>query len=182
MLLVAPPLASSGPASSNDSQGSIWRATRWTDLDGKTWTAAELEGRVVLLDFWATWCAPCLAELPNLRQLAERHPSDDLILLGIALDTIDRTRLRSFLRRHDITWPQVHEPRGVEGEIARRFGVEAVPSTFLVDRAGRLVARDLHGRALEVTVETLVQKKPPKQVAASNLDSSSASCCEAGSS
>lgn len=158
-LAVIPQPAVAEKSTESKARGSLWSATKWTDLDGKVWTADELEGRVVLLDFWATWCAPCLAELPNLRQLAKRHPSDDLVILGITLDTLDRRRLRSFLRRHDITWPQVHQPQGVDGEIARRFNVEAVPSTFLVDRAGRLVARDLHGRALEVTVDTLVGRR-----------------------
>lgn len=168
LLLIAWPETSGAPTSTTEPRGSIWSTIRWVDLDGKTWSATELEGRVVLLDFWATWCAPCLAELPNLRQLAEKHPSDDLVILGIALDTLDRARLRSFLRRHGMTWPQIHEPRGVDGEVARRFGVEAVPATFLVDRGGRLVARDLHGRALEVTISTLVRQKRPDRVASTS--------------
>lgn len=153
-------LLASGPAPAfgqrSEAGASIWSATEWTDLDGKIWSAADLEGQVVLLDFWATWCAPCLAELPNLRRLDERFSSRGLVILGIALDTIDRRRLHSFLRRHDITWPQVHEPRGTESQAARRFRVEAVPSTLLIDPSGRVVARDLRGRALEVTVEALI--------------------------
>lgn len=133
-----------------------WSPVRWTDLDGRTWTTEDLEGRVVLLDFWATWCAPCLAELPNLRTIDRRFGARGLVLIGVALDTMDRRRLRAFLSRHDMRWPQVHVPRGVESDIAERFSVGAVPATLVFDREGRLVARDLRGRALELTIETLL--------------------------
>lgn len=135
---------------------SIWRAEEWTDVEGHAWTAGELEGQVVLLDFWATWCAPCLAELPRLRELDAEYGEHGLLVFGIALDAIDRRGLRSFLLRHDVRWPQVHEPDGVQSDIARRFGVEAVPVTVLVDRRGRVIARDLRGEALSKVISTLM--------------------------
>lgn len=135
-----------------------WHPQEFTDLEGRRWTAADLEGRVVMLAFWATWCAPCRDEFPHLRHLQERFGEEDFLLVGIVLDTLDRRRLRSFLLRHNITWPQVHENLGFAGELARRFRIEAVPAIVLIDREGRLVARDLRGRALEVTVETLLEK------------------------
>jgi thiol-disulfide isomerase/thioredoxin len=135
---------------------SIWRAEEWTDTEGRTFTAAELEGHVVLLDFWATWCAPCLADLPHLRELHERFGGEGLLLFGIALDSIDRRGLRSFLLRHGVEWPQVHEPSGTDSALARRFGVEAVPATVLVDRRGRIIARDLRGEALARVLGTLI--------------------------
>ncbi len=146
---------SAGPAEVTP-PASVWHEIAWTDLEGRKWTRAELEGRVVLLDFWATWCAPCLAELPHLKQLHERYSDRGFVLLGVALDTIDRRRLRSFLQRQEIRWPQVHETRGASGDAARAFDVEAVPSTVLVDRSGRIVARDFRGPALETTIETLL--------------------------
>ena len=135
---------------------SIWRPAEFIDTEGRQWTAADLEGHVVLLDFWATWCAPCRAEFPHLRRLKERFGEHGLVLVGVALDTTGRRRLRSFLLRHDLTWPQVHARRGFEGELAVRFGIEAVPATVLIDREGRVVAHNLRGRALEATVETLL--------------------------
>ena len=137
---------------------SIWRSEEWTDIEGNTWTAEQLEGQVVLLDFWATWCTPCLAELPNLRQLQAEYGGEGLLIVGIALDAIDRRGLRSFLLRHDIDWPQVHRSDGVASELAQRFGVEAVPVTLLIDRQGRIIARDLRGEALAKVVDTLVPK------------------------
>ena len=135
---------------------SIWRAEEWTDLEGHTWMAGDLEGHVVLLDFWATWCAPCLAELPRLRELHERFGDGGLLIFGMALDAIDRRGLRSFLLRHGIEWPQIHERDGVGSELAQRFGVEAVPVTVLIDRQGRVIARDLRGEALARVIGTLV--------------------------
>ncbi len=143
-------------AGAEEPPASVWQDVAWTDLAGRQWTRAELEGRVVLLDFWATWCAPCLAELPHLEELHERYADRGFVLLGVALDTLDRRRLRSFLHRHDVRWPQVHESRGTDGEAARAFGVEAVPSTVLVDRSGRVVARGFRGPALAAAVDALL--------------------------
>ncbi len=140
--------------------GSIWQDTEWTDVEGHTWKADELHGRVVLLDFWATWCTPCLAELPNLRELHGRFGEEDLLIFGIALDAIDRRGLRSFLLRHDIEWPQVHEPDVNGSGLAKRFDVKAVPVTVIVDRQGRVVARDLRGPALAAVIDTLIE--PPE--------------------
>ncbi|MEO1084410.1 MAG: TlpA disulfide reductase family protein [Acidobacteriota bacterium] len=154
-LLFAHP-AVAGPESADVSTVEIWPAL---DLDGDTWGPDELRGKVVLLDFWATWCLPCIAEFPNLRRLDERFPDDDFILLGIALDAIDRRGLRAFLRRHGVDWPQIHENRGVDSARAERYAVEAVPSTVLIDREGRWVARDLRGRALKLAVEALVSPR-----------------------
>ncbi|MEM8995183.1 MAG: TlpA disulfide reductase family protein [Acidobacteriota bacterium] len=142
---------------------SIWRAEEWTDLEGHTWTAAELEGQVVLLDFWATWCPPCLAELPNLRKLHEQFGENGLEIVGVALDAIDMRDLRSFQLRHSMRWTQVHERSGTGSEIARRFGVEAVPVTVLVDRSGRVIARNLHGEALAAVIATLLPDTAPSE-------------------
>ncbi|MEM9556121.1 MAG: TlpA disulfide reductase family protein [Acidobacteriota bacterium] len=143
-----------GPMSAA-SASELGDTTDWTDLDGRTWTGDDLDGRVVVLAFWATWCTPCRAELPDLRRLHERFAGDDVVLLGVALDSLERRRLRSFLLRHGIDWPQIHVPRGTESAIARRFGVGSVPATRILDRHGRVVARDLRGRRLEVVVESL---------------------------
>ena len=150
------PAAEATPSGTSADASSIWRSEEWTDFSGRRWTSRDLEGAVVVLDFWATWCTPCLAELPHLRRLDAAHGDRGLVLVGVALDTIERRELRAFLLRHDIVWPQVHVPRGVEAELARRFGIEAVPATLLVDRRGRIVARDLRGRALRAAVESLL--------------------------
>lgn len=134
----------------------------WTDLDGREWAAEDLEGRVVVLDFWATWCAPCLAEFPHLRRLEDRYGDRGLVLMGVSLDTLDKGALRSFVLRHDLTWPQIHQSRGFAGELPRHFQVETVPATLVFDPQGRLVARDLRGRGLEAAVEALLDLAPAR--------------------
>ena len=155
-LILALALGAAEPAEPPAS--SVWQDVAWVDLEGREWTRDQLQGRVVLLDFWATWCAPCLAELPRLKRLNERHAGRGFVLLGVALDTLDRRRLRSFLHRHGVGWPQVHDARG---DAARAFGVEAVPSTMLVDPSGRVVARDFRGPALEAAVDALLELTTP---------------------
>ncbi|MEO1366101.1 MAG: TlpA disulfide reductase family protein, partial [Acidobacteriota bacterium] len=147
------PSARAEPAAAPPAAAEPWPAT---DLDGAPWGPRAFSGKVVLLDFWATWCLPCIAEFPNLRELDGRFSDDDFVLLGVTLDAVDRRGLRAFLRRHGVDWPQIHEGRGVDSALAERYAVEAVPSTVLIDREGRWVARDLRGRALELAVETLV--------------------------
>lgn len=149
-------LATAPSAAASSAGESLWRAEEWTDFEGRTWTAEDLAGRVVLLDFWATWCAPCLAELPHLRDLHERYGDRGLVIIGVALDAIERRDLRSFLLRHDVDWPQVHERDGTGAAFAQRFAVEAVPVTVLVDREGRMIARDLRGKALAKVIGTLL--------------------------
>ena len=155
--------ASPGSATEPRSSEGIWTGLEAVDLTGEPWTASNLLGRVVLLDFWATWCAPCLAELPNLRRIQEELAGDDLVILGVSIDTAHRRTVRSFLLRHEMSWPQIHDGRGLAGPLARHFGVEAVPRTVVVDRKGRMVAVDLHGEVLYTVLRNLVQ--PPSEEA-----------------
>jgi len=124
-------------------------------IDGRTIALDDLRGRVVLLDFWATWCAPCLAELPRLKKLHKQYGREDFEIIGISLDTLDRRTFNSWVRRNSITWPQVHEGRGYNGDLARRFEVEKLPVTVLLDRNGDVAGRDFRGERLESAVRKL---------------------------
>ncbi|MDQ3168878.1 MAG: TlpA family protein disulfide reductase [Acidobacteriota bacterium] len=125
-------------------------------IDGTRMTLEALRGKVVLLDFWATWCAPCLVELPRLRRLHDELGNASLVIVGVSLDTTEPRRLASWTRRNNIGWPQVHDGRGYNGALARQFGVEELPATLLFDRDGRLAARDLRGVRLEATIRALL--------------------------
>ena len=133
-----------------------WRAI---DIDGRAWSGEALRGRVVLVDFWATWCAPCLEELPRLRQLHARQASHGLTIIGVSLDRASPRDFRSWLQRQAITWPQVREPGQYDSPLARTFGVEAIPASYLFDRNGRLHATSLRGDALEARVAALVEAR-----------------------
>ena len=115
----------------------------------------ELAGQVVLLDFWASWCAPCLQDIPVLRSIYEEFAGQGLVVVGVNVDTFERRTLLSFLRRHDMSWSQVHEP-DFSGDLCRAFQVEVLPRTVLIDAEGQLVGVDLRGGTLRAAIEGLL--------------------------
>jgi thiol-disulfide isomerase/thioredoxin len=124
-----------------------------TDLDGRRWTAADLKGRIVLIDFWATWCAPCLTQIPELKRMRAKF-ADRFEVLAISVDSRTRRDLIAWLNQREVDWPQVHDGRAFSSPVVRRFGVVALPaSVLLVD--GRIAAFNLRGRALEEAVAYL---------------------------
>ena len=126
------------------------------DIAGQRWTAADFRGRVVLIDFWATWCAPCLAELPRLKTLRAKHSRADFEVLGISLDATSRQSLVSWLNRNRIDWPQVHERAGYAAGVPRLFGVDRLPRTVVIGRDGVIAAVDLRGERLAAAIDALV--------------------------
>jgi thiol-disulfide isomerase/thioredoxin len=127
------------------------------DMDGRTWTAGDLRGRVTLIDVWATWCAPCLTELPYLKRAREQYGREDFEILGVSFDVSDRRTFVSWLNRHRVDWPQVFDGRGRQGPTARQLRVVAVPTSFLVDRHGRLIGMNLRGERLLAAIDAAVK-------------------------
>lgn len=125
------------------------------DMAGRRWTAADFRGRVVVMDFWATWCAPCWKELPWLRRIHEKAPAF-VQVLGVSLDVTDRRTLVAWFNRQRVDWPQVWETQGYESALAQRFGVGSLPTTLVIDRSGRVVAMNLRGAKLVAAVDTLL--------------------------
>ena len=114
-------------------------ASAWElkDLDGRTISSSQYAGKVVILDFWATWCPPCRAEIPGFVELQKAYGDRGLVVVGVSLDQGGAGPVREFMRRFGMNYPVV---MGDE-VVARAFGgVEAVPTTFIIDRHGRLVA------------------------------------------
>ena len=135
---------------------------RVTDLGGRTWTHERLQGRIVLIDFWATWCAPCLRELPYLQEARERY-GDRFEVPGINLDTFLQRQLQSWLDSHAIVWPQVHATGGYDDSIALKFGVYRLPTNLLIDKHGRLRAVDVRREQLFVEVDRLLAEQAVPQ-------------------
>ncbi len=129
----------SAPAWAKDFEVSRWPAGKpmpalqATDLSGKTWRLADLRGRAVLLNFWASWCPPCRAEMPSLQDMAAFYGPDKIIVLAINFKESQGTAAR-FARASALTLPVLLDPHG---DIARQWGVHVFPTTVLIDAAGR---------------------------------------------
>ncbi len=108
---------------------------KFTALDGKEIDLAKLRGKVVLLDFWAAWCGPCMAKLPEILVLQKKYKDKDFQLLGISLDE-DKAALESTLKSKGMDWPQSFDGKGWQSEVGTRFGVESIPAAWIVDKKG----------------------------------------------
>lgn len=112
-----------------------------TTLAGDSVSLAELRGKVVLLNIWATWCHPCRTEIPALQEIHERYANRGLELVGVSIDARgERDAIRSFASDFGVTYPIWHDP---EGRVSTTFRSIGVPSTYLIDREGELVWKHL---------------------------------------
>ncbi|MBL9133936.1 MAG: redoxin domain-containing protein [Verrucomicrobiaceae bacterium] len=117
----------------------------------------DYKGKVVLLDFWATWCGPCIAELPNLTKVyTDLHPKG-LEVLGVSLDSAEKKdSLAAFTKDKGMTWTQICDGKGWEADLAKLYAVRGIPACFLVDgTTGKLLAKgtELRGASLRPTIE-----------------------------
>lgn len=124
-----------------------------TDVGGNVHSLSDYVGEIVVLDFWAAWCGPCLAELPTLRQLHEDHAASGLTIVAINLDRAADT-LKQAIGEYTLDYLQIHD--GADGPIGALYRIEGIPMTYVVDRDGRIVARDLRGEALVDAVTQLL--------------------------
>ncbi len=128
-----------------------------TDLNGKPLSIANYKGKAVLIDFWATWCGPCIGELPNVKKAYDKYHSKGFEIIGISLDS-DKGKLTSFIEKEHMTWPQYFDGKGWQSKLGQQYGVNSIPATYLLDGEGRIVAKDLRGPALEKELSKLLDK------------------------
>ena len=129
-------------------------------LDGTRVDPASLKGKVVLLDFWATWCGPCVSEFDNLRRLQKKHAEDGFQIIGLSMnheDELTRSGLEQWLAQHEVDWPQVYDGKAWESEIADSLAVQEIPYTILIATDGTVLGTNLHGKELEKEVASAMR-------------------------
>jgi thiol-disulfide isomerase/thioredoxin len=121
----------------------------------------------VLVDFWATWCAPCVAELPRVQAAYAKYRDEGFEVVGVSLDET-KSALLDFVRTRNIPWRQVHNA-SAGGDLVEAFGVNSIPATFLIDPQGTIVRLDLRGPVLDqalakVIKDAAVSQRPGRPV------------------
>ncbi|NUN99278.1 MAG: TlpA family protein disulfide reductase [Saprospiraceae bacterium] len=124
--------------------------------DDKTQSLSSLRGKIVLVDFWASWCGPCRRDNPAVVKLYETYKAKGFDILGVSLDR-DKEKWLEAIQKDGLVWNHVSDLKGWQNAVAQKYGVSSIPHTVLVDREGRIIARGLRGPALEQKLQELFQ-------------------------
>jgi thiol-disulfide isomerase/thioredoxin len=127
-----------------------------TTTEGQKISMDDLQGKVVLLDFWATWCGPCREALPHIRNVAKKFQGQPLVILSVSLDT-DEGKWKEFIAKNEMTWPQYRDG-AFGGPVAKLFGVNAIPHTFTIDSYGVLAEEHVGDASIEGKLKKLLSQ------------------------
>lgn len=127
------------------------------DLSGKPLSLAQYKGKVVLLDFWATWCPPCVGEMPNVIASYKKYHAKGFDIVGISLDR-SRPALTSFIAQNKMPWRQVFDGKYWSSAVPREYGVQAIPFGLLIGRDGKIAAVDVRGPELTAAIQKALAK------------------------
>jgi len=133
--------------------------TGLVDSDGAKLDLAAYDGKVVLVDFWATWCPPCLQEMPNLKQVYQELSDKGFSILSINMDK-DGVRLQQFLKDQRFPWPTYRPANGDTKLLTEQFGITLFPHTMLMNQHRKIVSLHVHGPSLKTQVLDLLQEVP----------------------
>ena len=142
----------------------------YTAVDGRVVDLAKWRGKVVLIDFWATWCGPCLEELPNVKLVYQRYHDEGFEIAGISFDQAhdaahpakrqkSAAEFQAFTAEKDMPWPQYYDGTYWKNPLGRKYAIQAIPAMFLLDKTGRLVSTNARGPKLEQEVMRLLRAK-----------------------
>jgi len=125
-------------------------------LDGKKVELKQYRGKIVFLNFWATWCGPCKEEMPSMEALYQTFKKDHFVFLAISVDYEERTAVKAFIDKHRYTFPVLMDPKGITLDL---YKVRGIPATILIDKKGRMIGRVISpGDWNHPDIETLLKK------------------------
>ncbi len=129
------------------------------DPDGNNFSLSQLRGHYTIIDFWASWCGPCLAEAPNVKAIYEKHHKDGLEILGVSLDEEkSRDKWVAAIQKNGLDWHQVSSLKGWDCPVAKSFNVTGIPRMFILDPDGKIIAQDLRGEELAAKIDEIYAK------------------------
>jgi thiol-disulfide isomerase/thioredoxin len=128
-------------------------------IKGSQISSATLKGKVIIVDFWATWCGPCVAEMPKMKELYAKYKDKGVEFIGVSLDAPKSEggydKLKAFVEKNKIEWPQYYQGNGWESDFSMSWGISAIPAVFAVDADGNLFSNDARGKLEELIPELL---------------------------
>jgi peroxiredoxin len=122
--------------------------------EGKQIKLSEFKGKYVLVDFWASWCGPCRAENPNVVMAYQKYKDKGFTVFGVSLDSNKEAWLKA-VDKDNLTWPQVSDLKGWQNDVAKLYGISSIPQNLLLDKEGKIIAKNLRGADLEAKLEEL---------------------------
>jgi len=128
-------------------------------ITGEPIALEDLRGKVVLIDFWATWCGPCIRELPNVKRVYRKHHDEGFDIVSISLDT-NRGQFERFVRSRGMTWHHIMQGGGWNTPLAKKYNVRSIPQMYLLDHEGKVISTSARGSRLESLVADAVARIP----------------------